>query len=317
MKMSPRGSRLLAATAAILLTIAPITADARLGGGGSMGSRGGMTFSAPPSTRIAPNGASQFDRSLTQRAPMPGPVQGMPMARPSFMSGLMGGIIGAGLFGLLFGGGFFGHGLGFGGMIGFLFQIFLLFMVVKWLLRHFAGSMNPALASGGNIFSRGPTPLGTPRMGTPRMSTPTGGGIPNSGPPPIQITPADFQAFEQLLQATQAAWSAGDLNALRGMATPEMVSYFSEQMTELSSRGVTNNVTSVTLQGGDLSQAWSEGGRDYATVAMRFSMIDVTKDNMGRIVDGSATEHVTAPEFWTFVRSKGGRWILSAIQQAR
>jgi predicted lipid-binding transport protein (Tim44 family) len=46
-------------------------------------------------------------------------------------------------------------------------------------------------------------------------------------------------------------------------------------------------------------------------------MIDVTRDNLGRIVEGSPTERVNVTELWTFVRSPGGRWILSAIQQAR
>ena len=50
---------------------------------------------------------------------------------------------------------------------------------------------------------------------------------------------------------------------------------------------------------------------------MRFSMIDVTRDASGRVIDGSLREHVTATEMWTFVRSSGGQWILSAIQQAR
>jgi predicted lipid-binding transport protein (Tim44 family) len=80
---------------------------------------------------------------------------------------------------------------------------------------------------------------------------------------------------------------------------------------------VRNEVSDVRLLQGDLAQAWNEGDRDYATVAMRFSMIDVTRDASGRIVDGSPSEHVTATELWTFVRSRGGRWILSAIQQAR
>ena len=66
---------------------------------------------------------------------------------------------------------------------------------------------------------------------------------------------------------------------------------------------------------GDLSEAWAEKGREYATVAMRFSMVDVTRDAAGRIVDGHPTEHVQAIEIWTFLRSPGGRWLLSAIQQ--
>jgi predicted lipid-binding transport protein (Tim44 family) len=46
-------------------------------------------------------------------------------------------------------------------------------------------------------------------------------------------------------------------------------------------------------------------------------MIDVTTDHAGRVVDGSPTERQTVTEFWTFVRSQGGHWVLSAIQQAK
>jgi len=312
--MTVKTPRLLIIAAALALALAPIAADARLGSGGSMGSRGGMTFAPPPSTNTAPNGASPFNRTLSQ--PSPSPYQQTPYGRPRspFMSGLFGGLVGAGLFGLLFGGGFFGHGMGFGGMIGFLFQIFLLVMIGRWLFRRFfGGGGNPAFAGGPGMLAR--TPLGGMMGGG---AGGFGGGMSQPpGPPTVQIAPADFQAFEQLLQAAQAAWSAGDLNALRGMATPEMVSYFAEQLADLSSRGVTNNITDVHLQSGDLAQAWAEAGRQYATVAMRFTMIDVTKDSLGRVVDGSPTEHQTATELWTFVRAQGGHWILSAIQQAR
>ncbi len=115
----------------------------------------------------------------------------------------------------------------------------------------------------------------------------------------------------------QAAWSRSDLNGLRAMATPEMVGYFAEQLAELSSRGVRNEVRDVRLLKGDLAEAWNEGNRDYATVLLKISMIDVTLDTQGRVVDGSPDEHVTITEFWTFLRSAGGHWILSAIQQTR
>ena len=49
---------LLAAVAALALALAPGLADARAGGGGSLGSRGSMTWSAPPSTRTAPYGGA-------------------------------------------------------------------------------------------------------------------------------------------------------------------------------------------------------------------------------------------------------------------
>jgi predicted lipid-binding transport protein (Tim44 family) len=104
---------------------------------------------------------------------------------------------------------------------------------------------------------------------------------------------------------------------MRAITTPEMLSYFGEQLAEQASQGVRNEVTDVRLLQGDLAQAWSEGSREYATVAMRFSMIDVTRDATGRIVDGSPNEHVSATELWTFMRAPGGQWLLSAIQQTR
>ena len=180
-------------------------------------------------------------------------------------------------------------------------------LIVRWLFRLFRGP-SPAFAGGAGWFGRGMNGAAS----APRPMPLSGGGS-----PPIAISPGDYQQFEQTLQAVQAAWSRHDLNTLTSLCTPEMVSYFAEQLTDQASRGVRNTVTDVHLEQGDLAQAWSEHGRDYATVAMRFSMIDVTRDSTGRIVDGSPTEHVTATELWTFVRAQGGRWILSAIQQAR
>jgi predicted lipid-binding transport protein (Tim44 family) len=307
-----RTPRLLAAVAALSLALAPGLADARAGGGGSFGSRGSMTWSAPPSTNTAPYSAQPMQRSMTPNSPSPGfaspsPGFGSGFGRSSgFMSGLMGGLIGAGIGGLLFGHGFFGGGLGFGGFLGFLLQIFLLVLLVRFLIRRFRGP-SPAFAGGPGIFARG----GAPGPG------PMGGAGGPAGPPPIQIAPQDYQEYERLLQNIQAAWSRQDLNALRSLATPEMLSYFAEQLAAQTSQGVRNEVTDVRLVQGDLAQAWREGDREYATVAMRFSMIDVTRDASGHIVDGSPTEHVTASELWTFIRSPGGRWILSAIQQAR
>jgi len=307
-----RTSTLLAAVAALSLALAPGFADARAGGGGSMGSRGSMTWSAPPTTRTAPTAAQPMQRSMTPSAPSPAfggataPGSGFG-ARSGFMSGLMGGLIGAGIGGLLFGHGFFGGMMGFGGFLGFLLQIGLIVLAASWLVRWFRRRQSPAFAGGPNIFARG----GTPEPG------PMGGFAGPAGPPPIQIGEQDYKAFEQLLQNIQAAWSRHDLNTLRSMVTPEMLSYFNEQLADQASHGARNEVSDVRLLQGDLAQAWREGSREYASVAMRFSMIDVTRDASGRVIDGSLLEHVTATELWTFMRSSGGQWILSAIQQAR
>jgi predicted lipid-binding transport protein (Tim44 family) len=298
-----RTSSLLAGLTALALILAPALAEARAGGGSSFGSRGSMTWSAPPSTRTAPNSGAPMQRSMTPNTPSPGYAGagagiGGGLSRGSgFLSGLMGGLIGA--------------GIGFGGFLGFLLQIFLLVVVVRFVIRWFARRSSPAFAGAPGLFARNGAP-------PPGGGGGFGGGAPGGGgPPPIQVSPQDYQAYEQLLQQVQAAWSRHDLNAMRAITTPEMLSYFGEQLAEQASQGVRNEVTDVRLLQGDLAQAWSEGSREYATVAMRFSMIDVTRDNTGRIVDGSPSEHVTATELWTFMRAPGGQWILSAIQQAR
>ncbi len=304
-----RSGFLLASLAAAAIVLAPALADARAGSGSSMGSRGFRTYSPPPVTNTAPSTAAPFERSLTPRTTSPGsPAFGTPGGafanRSPFVSGLMGGLIGAGIGGLLFGGGLFGGINGFGGFLGFLLQILLVVLIGRWLFRRFF--RQPVLAGAGpGMFARGPAEQNGLR--------PVSGGGPTASP--ISIAPGDFQEFERLLKIVQGAWSAHDLNTLRGVATPEMVSYFAEQLAEQERRGVRNTVTDVRLDQGDLSESWAEQGREYATVAMRFSMIDVTRDQAGHVVDGSPTEHVAATEIWTFVRNPGGHWLLSAIQQ--
>jgi predicted lipid-binding transport protein (Tim44 family) len=324
-----RTSFLVAGFAALALALTPGLADARAGGGSSFGSRGSRTWSAPPPTNTSPYAAQPMQRSMTPNTPSPSPGFGAPAGagfgqRSPFASGLLGGLIGAGLGGLLFGHGLFGGVSGIGGFLGFLLQIFLIVMVVRWLFRRFfRGSQptlgsQPALAGGPGMFAR--NGMGGLFGGLASNARGAAGGPPGARPgggAPVTIAPADYQAFEQNLKEIQAAWSDSDLNRIRTLATPEMVSYFAEQLADYASRGQRNTVTEVRLLQGDLAEAWQEGGRQYATVAMRFSMIDVTRDATGRIVEGSPNEHVTATELWTFVRSAGGRWILSAIQQAR
>jgi len=94
-----------------------------------------------------------------------------------------------------------------------------------------------------------------------------------------------------------------------------MLNYFTGDITNNQRRGVVNKVSSVKLVQGDLSEAWREGATDYATVAMRFSLIDRTVDRTsGRLVEGSEQpQEVT--EVWTFRRDGGSAWRLSAIQQ--
>lgn len=306
-----RSRSFVAALAVAALALAPSFADARAGFGGSMGSRGMRSYSAPPMTNTAPMGAMPFDRSLAQRPSPSVPGYG---AQPSFAgqrsgfgSGLMGGLAG-GLLGVGLGSLLMGHGFGGGsGFLGLLIQLAVLFFVGRWLVRMFM-RRQPAMAGMPRMPGMAQQPRPVPAAAMAAQATAGSG---------IAITQPDYAAFDRNLQAVQAAWTAQDLNALRGLATPEMVSYFAEQLAEQNSRGLRNSVTHVRLEKGDLSEAWAEGGREYATVAMRFSALDVTRDSTGRIVDGDVAVRSLATELWTFMRARGGQWLLSAIQQTR
>jgi predicted lipid-binding transport protein (Tim44 family) len=130
---------------------------------------------------------------------------------------------------------------------------------------------------------------------------------------PIEVSPADFDAFEKLLGEIQTAYGREDLNTLRAHLTPEMLSYFADELAQNASRGVVNQVSDVKLLQGDLSEAWREVNDDYATVAMRYSLNDKIVDRAtGRVVEEEPSE---ATELWTFRRARGGDWLLSAIQQ--
>src|SRR5215469_2960641 len=308
----------LCAVAAVL-AFAMTDADARAGRGGSFGSRGSQTFSAPPSTTTSP-GARPIERSMTQpgqpggmfaqRPPGSSPMGGF-FNRPGFLGGLFTGFLGAGLLGMLFGHGFLGGLGGFASMLGLMLQIGLIVIIGYLVWTWWQRRTQPALASGPALrnYASG---AARPQMGF-------GGGASASrarasGTDEIGLTPDDFNAFEKILGEVQSAYSAEDLARLRRLVTPEMLSYFSEELSENASKSVVNRVSDVKLLQGDLAEAWREGATDYATVAMRFSLKDETIErDSGRVLQGGPDE---ATEVWTFMRVRGGHWLVSAIQQS-
>jgi len=308
---------------AAMVLLVPAMADARVGGGTNSGSRGSRTDQAPAPTQTAPatkpveRSATPTQQAQARPAATPAAAPGGFFARNPFLSGMMGGLIGAGLIGMMFGGGFGGFG-GMAGMLGLLVQLALIGGLGYLAYRLFKGrSAAPAAAS--PAYAGGPPQTAEPMsMGRSMLAGAGGGGgsAAAAAPAGIAIASEDFSTFEKMLSDIQSAFSKGDLTKLRTMVTPEMVGYFSEQLSANASRGVENKVDAVKLEQGDLSESWTEGGIDYASVAMRFSMIDVTQRIAdGTIVEGNPQVRTEATEVWTFLRSRGGNWILSAISQ--
>jgi len=221
------------------------------------------------------------------------------------LGGLAAGFLGAGLFGLLFGGGLFSGIGGLSSMFGLILQLGLIFLLVRmamsWWQRRQMGA--PAYAG---ASAPGPQANNLGGLGGFGFGASTA---------PLQIQPADYETFERLLGEIQAAWSNEDTNRLGQLVTPEMVAYFARDLEQNRARNVINKVSDTKLLQGDLAEAWREGDTDYASVAMRFSLIDRTLDRAsGRLVEGSE-QPTEITEVWTFMRPRGRDWELSALQQ--
>ena len=145
--------------------------------------------------------------------------------------------------------------------------------------------------------------------------------VDRADPETYAVTTEDKTAFQQLLTDIQSAWSTQDVAALRRCVTPEMLSYFSTALAEDNSRGMQNHVKDVVLLKGDVREAWSEDGTDYATVDLRWNACDYTvsttipRGEPGYLIEGSEETPTESFEVWTFMRVRDGRWLLSAIQQ--
>ncbi|MBV9554759.1 MAG: TIM44-like domain-containing protein [Alphaproteobacteria bacterium] len=296
-KRSLRWRMIAALLFSLTLALTPSLAEARAGtsfGGGfsGMGSRGSRSFEN--------NGAAPLSRSYqTPSAPSYGSGYGAYggggfFSRHPFLTGLFGGFIGS----MLFGGGFFGH------MFGGLFTFLIIGLLIFFLIRLFSG----AFAGGGSGFA--PRSVGAAAAPAQRYRGRD-----------ISVSDADLSAFQSIHAAVQEAWGRSDLSQLRQLMTPEMVEYFSEELTRNSSQGVENRVSNVNLVKAELTESWEEGDLEYATAYMRWTALDYTArigaapGAPGAVVAGDARVPTESEEVWTFVRRRGGHWLLSAIQQ--
>ena len=223
---------------------------------------------------------------------------------------------GAGLFGMLFGHGFMGGLGGFASFLGLLIQVGLVVVVAMLAWRWWQRRSQPQAAMAAGPSMRDMSAEGQSRPGF--LSGGFGGLGGQASEPigqPIQIQPSDYEAFERILGEVQTAYSNEDLAGLRMRVTPEMLSYYSEELAANASRNVVNKLTDVKLLQGDLAEAWREGGDEYATVAMRYQQVDKTFDRAsGKLVEGDDRPD-EGVEYWTFRRALGGSWMVSAIQQ--
>lgn len=312
-------AKFVSGVAALLAVTALFVTDvhARAGTGGSTGSRGSKTYQAPPSTNTAPKATAPVEKSITQPGKATAPTQtaGSATAAQASRFGGFGGIMKGMLLGGLFAAGLaavFGTGA-MASVLGFLLQSLVIggicFLIFNFIRSRMSGKPALATATANNASVQ-------PEQANYRAAaSPMGGGV-----PALNIAPVDFEAFERLLGEVQTAYGRGDLKALETRTSPEMLSYFASELDQNAKQGVRNELSGVKLLQGDLSEAWREGTIEYATVAMRYAIVDATvEQKSGRVVSGDRSAPQQVTEVWTFLRPANGnaqQWELSAIQQA-
>ncbi|MGC2522495.1 MAG: TIM44-like domain-containing protein [Stellaceae bacterium] len=296
------------------MALAPALAEARAGSsyGGrpsSFGSRGVRSWDY--------NGAQPLNRSAAPPAPSrPGFAPGMSgpgyggsfFQRHPFLTGIAGGLFGSWLFGhAAYAGG--GGGGGAGAFLGTLLWLVIIGLVIWFAVRMFRA----------RAFSNG-WPTAGPGW-TARSAGAAAAPARRFRGRDVNFSDADLQTFQRLHAAIQEAWSAGDLARMRGVMTPEMVRHFADELSRNTSQGVRNLVSNVELVEGELTEAWEEGDLQYASAFLRWRAVDYVvrigapPGDRNAIVGGDPRSPVQLEEVWTFVRRRGGDWLLSAIQQ--
>jgi predicted lipid-binding transport protein (Tim44 family) len=245
------------------------------------------------------------------------------------MGGLAGFALGGLLGSLLFGG--LGHGFGIG-----LFDILLIgggiLLLMMFLRRRRIESPQPAYATAGG-------PSGAYARHEPPASVRGGGGtatmeVPAEAPAALsdlergighirQMDPRfDPDALVVLARnaflEVQQAVAQRDVAWLRDRIAPDLYASLQAQCDRLRAARQTNHIEQIRIQRAEITEAWQESGRDFATVYLSASLLDYTVDDAtGGVVEGSRGAPQSVEEFWTFVRPVGGNpWQLTAIQSA-
>lgn len=305
---------------------------ARAGGGGSSGSRGSRSMSAPKPYTAPSQPSSTYNPTRPTTPPL-----GAPGATPSssgsfwrsFGGGMLGGLAGGLLFGSLFGGpsAYGGAGAGGGGGIG-LFDILLLAGIAYLIYWYIKKKRREAEATAGYYQSGTvdlpPQPQYPPVYDQPQTMALEGDQDLERGLANIrQFDPSfDVAKFQDMGMDTffkiQGAWANRDIAPVRNLLTDEMYRIFQEDADRLKAQKQINRLENIAVRSVDVTEAWQESGSDFITARIYANLLDYNVDeNSGQVISGSKTDPVKFEEYWTFTRPVGNNtWQLSAINQA-
>ena len=318
--------RTLATVAALLfmsLTVLQATAEARAGGGRSMGSRGSYSRQASPNYQSGPSAPYR-----QQMAPASGPMQ---QQGGGFLRSMAGGIAGGLLGGMLFRSlGMAGPGMG--GGIG-LFEILLLagigYMIYRFVKKK--REMSPVMMRNDYEEQRSQDHGRNGGYEQPHhggysqpqvVNAPSYESVENGISHIRQMDPSfDEKVFKDQVMdiffKIQSGWMNRDMAALSPLLSGEMRGIFQEDIDRFLRDRQVNRLENIAVRNVEITEAWQEAGEDYITTLIYANLLDyTTDDSTGAVVAGSKTEPIKFEEYWTFTRPVGNNpWRLSAISQ--
>jgi predicted lipid-binding transport protein (Tim44 family) len=346
--------KLIAVLVVLAMALTPTLSFARAGGGGGRGTGGGISQGGSSSGSIGSRGSRTYDNNgykPIERSNTPAPsagqagapaAQSQPAISPPFwqrhpiLTGLAAGVAGSWIGHMLFGAnnslaanpesgatdGASDTGLGS------IFMLLLLMLLGGAALYYFmkvrrGPSATPAYA-GLTRSALGDPVIGKGSVQSGKETVLAGSGWAGEIAEPQIAGPVgavDQDKFKEILGDVQAAWSKQDLDALKRLTTPEVLHYFSTALSENVSREVENHVEDLRVLSIEVKESWTEEATDYATALLRWTARDYTvslskqRGEAGYVVEGNEQTPTEVSEAWTFLRYRGGKWLLSAIQQ--
>lgn len=316
-----------------LILILASTSDARIGGGGSSGSRGSRGFS-PRSSRPY-NSSPSYNYRANPSNPQPAP--GFPSqnsGRSSFMRNMLGGVAGGFLGSMLFRGMGYGGGMGMPGSggIGFL-EILILAGLLFYLYRTFANRKAANNTYNSGRFFEKPTQLRSdPTEFDSNYSRPQSNGsseysTEEDWAQTLQQTQPNFDLRRFKEERTdefltiQSAWNRRDLDPVQNLIASELKESLTSDISDLKRSRHINKLENIAVRESELTEAWQEEDKEYATLKFRAQLLDYTiNEDTQTVVSGDRNHTVKFQEEWTFVRDlrngaspHSSPWKLTAI----
>lgn len=312
--MTPRMNRFVVFTLlSLFAATAVVPAEAVIGRGrSSMGSRGNRGWSQPS----RPSSPSQSPWGAPAPSPRPYPSPSGGGFLKNLGAGIAGGFLGAMLFRAMGMPG--GPGGGFG-LLEILLLVGVAFLAFRWFRSRSAEPVTAAGPVGGESY----IPPSREAAWTPQPAT-----VGDEAPADVlAASELDFDEkrfrearLDDFFRA-QAAFGSRDLGPIRDKLAVEIAPELEADVAELRRSGQVNRMENIAVRSTELTDAWREPGRLYATIRFEANVIDYTLDERtGQVVSGSREQSTKFQERWTFVRETGfgkgeAPWKLSAIER--